>query len=240
MQTCRLIGSSKLPIGINVSMNGYLSLCVIPVMNWQLENEWMNWIQYIALYSTVHTMYKFTLELSWYFFTYVGHPIVFFFLFFILYCVKQWLHLTVTFQIITLYFIYIVFFLISRGCLYLQRTGSMSHVVSAFLPMTVRVCAESSNTQANILLWRKLTTDKHGWATSGSHCGMTGTSHHGNCVRGTQGSGETQRELNTHTQTHTILFVYKHASYSPFCGGNMQIIHSYTWGSMGAALSNSV
>ena len=36
MQTWgRLIGDSKLPIGVNVSVDGRLSLYVSPVMNWR-------------------------------------------------------------------------------------------------------------------------------------------------------------------------------------------------------------
>ena len=35
-KTCRLIGDSKLSVGVNVSVNGCLSLCVSPEMNWRL------------------------------------------------------------------------------------------------------------------------------------------------------------------------------------------------------------
>ncbi len=35
-KTCRLIGDSKLPVGVNVSVSGCLSLCVSPAMKWQL------------------------------------------------------------------------------------------------------------------------------------------------------------------------------------------------------------
>ena len=34
-KTCRLIGDSKLPVGVNVSVNGCLSLCVSPVIVWR-------------------------------------------------------------------------------------------------------------------------------------------------------------------------------------------------------------
>jgi len=47
-KTCRLIGDSKLSVGVNVSVNGCLSLCVSPVIVWwpvqvscRIENEWM-------------------------------------------------------------------------------------------------------------------------------------------------------------------------------------------------------
>lgn len=34
LNTCRLIGDSKLPVDVNVSVNGHFSLCFSPVMNW--------------------------------------------------------------------------------------------------------------------------------------------------------------------------------------------------------------
>ncbi len=34
--TCRLICGSKLPVGVSMSVNGWLSLYVSPVMNWRL------------------------------------------------------------------------------------------------------------------------------------------------------------------------------------------------------------
>ena len=34
-KTCRLTGTSKLPVRVNVSVNGCLPLCVSPVINWR-------------------------------------------------------------------------------------------------------------------------------------------------------------------------------------------------------------
>ncbi len=81
-KTCRLIGDSKLPVGVNVSVNGCLSLYVSPVMNWRLvqgeprprpvsagtgskpprpckglsvtDNEWMNILSVPVKYYHVH------------------------------------------------------------------------------------------------------------------------------------------------------------------------------------------
>ena len=36
MQHNRLIGDSKLPVGLNVRVSGCLSLCVSPAVNWRL------------------------------------------------------------------------------------------------------------------------------------------------------------------------------------------------------------